>query len=860
MKMTIDGPTRHALGIDEILDNLARRAFSEPGAEAVRALSPAAELREVERRLKPVAEAMRRFERNRGIPLHGLADVRPYLEEAQFPGAVLAHDRWPRIAVFLDVCERMVRFAEEASEESPALASLARGVLPEPDLRATVYRKFESQGGGLTERLRDDASPELEKARRELKQAEQGLMRTVNRLVGEYAGRGWLMESYSTVRNGRHVLPFRAAFRNRVTGIVHGLSSSGETVFIEPAELVETCNRIEELTERALEEERRILIALTQQLYPWCGAGLANMERLAEMDAIHAVARSAYDMGWKIPQVREHGALRLYQAHHPLLHIARRDSSVPISVSLDRRDRVVVFSGPNAGGKTTAMKTLATSVVLVQSGIPIPASADSSLPVYAGVLADIGDRQDISAGLSTFSGHMRRIREILSAARAEPPMVRLRRGEHAPVDERVGGCLVLLDELGTGTDPSEGAALAVALLEEFASAAAVTFTTSHLDPVKQWASETAGIRNASFSLDPATKRPTYRLRLDLPGASEALEIAEAEGLPEAVLAKARALVGPERLRMGELLRSIEEHERRASRASRDAEAKAKAAADAEELARIRAEQLREDRRAAARQIAEDRERVLKETRRRVEKMIADLPAEDDMARRRAMLAATRRELAREEHAAAQDVQRLVADGRRGLVPRALRAGKRVYVAPLDEWGEVIAPPKDGRTVRLRIGVLEMEADVEDLFENDPAVERAKQKREAEKLAQEARATVGAAAPRRSRKVKAALESVASDPVERFARPAPRRSSVMDLPVPLTLDLHGFRVDEALRETDRHIDRALREDFAYVRIMHGLGSGKLYKAIHEYLRTHPSVRSYRFANDDDGGAGVTIVHL
>jgi len=854
--MLIDPATRRILDLETILERVARQAVCSAGRELVENLSPSASPEEVQSRQRPVGEVISLLEGNASIPLGGLFDVQPTLDEAKMEGAAVAHDRWPRLCTFLEICEKMERFARESEQKFPALAKEAGGIVPARDLRETIERIFVRRGGVLMPELRDDASPTLAGIRRRLLSAEQGMMKTLSRLVNDYNTKGWLQEAFSTVRGGRHVLPFKASSKNRITGIHHGSSSTGETIFVEPAEVVELSNLIDDLRSDESVEEGVILRALTARLREWVPFGEDNMRRLARIDMWYAIGRHANANGWSFPMVGEKLALRIVSAHHPMLHLDRRAESVPVSLALAKDDRVLVFSGPNTGGKTTAMKTVGLTVLLLQCGIPAPLSPDSTLPIFDGVFADIGDSQDLGAGLSTFSGHVRRVGTIL--------------------DEIVGtsSALVLLDELGTGTDPKEGSALAVAILEGLIRRGALTLATSHFEAVKLWGGETAGVRNASFALDEASRRPTYRVRLDFPGASEALEIAHNEGLPGRILERARELLGPQHLRFGELLRKIEAQERKLAESVRDAEARGKALIEQETIARQRADQLREDRKAARLTMIVERETMLREARERIEKMIAEMPSAEFVPQRKSYLTETRKELVQEQQSLSQERRNLRAPTGSGTADPSLPRGKSVYVGSLGDWAEIIEAQPGRDKVRVLMGRIEAEVSRADLYDRDPGT-RGNASRKPVLLHEEPPPQPAGAKPKKSKKLKVAVnEPFVPDPPAykkgatgspRSGGPPPkvRMAGVVNTPSAsgrIVLDLHGKYVEEAIPLLDKHIDNALLASLPYIKVCHGQGSGRLYRAVHDFLRDHPSVKNYRFAGQDEGGSGMTIVEF
>ena len=825
----MDAQTRETLQFDLVLELIAGRASSPLGAEFVHGLAPLPDAEAIESRFALLRDLMRLLAGNQSLPLGGLADVRGLLRKVGVAGTALDEEDLQPLAAFVQITNRLCAFRDRNREDIPALAGLLDELTRDDELESELSAILDRDGC-----IRDDASRELLSARQNLRAAEANLLKTVNRLVGELHQRGVLQDQFSTIRNGRHVFPLKSGSRGRVAGIFHGGSGSGETVYVEPNEVVEAGNDVEMRREKERQEVHRILLRVTEQVRPRVPAALHTIEVLGEVDGLHALARVAVEKAWGIPSLLESGAPRLINAHHPLLNL-RGGSSVPITMMLDRTDRCIVLSGPNAGGKTTAMKTLGLLAALVQCGAPIPAFPDTAIPVYANILTDIGDHQDIQRGLSTFSGHLRRIREIY--------------------DQCDRDSLVLLDELGTGTDPQEGSALALALLETFCNRAALTMTTSHLDNVKVWAEDAEGARNASFSLDPHTHAPTFALRLDLPGASEALEIAQREGIPAEVLHKARALVGQRHLEMGEMLRRIEDRDRRLAVAVRDAEARAQSLAEQEKVARVRAELLREERRLQREAALREKEKTIAETREKLERMIAELPAEDDLQRRKEFLIRARAEAIRDQGLTAAERLKLA---QYSVETGEFVIGQKIFLKTLRQWGTITQLDED-RKVRLLVGAMPVWAKREDLLDHDPAERHAEQRQAADDLAAKGRAHGG----KRSRRIKNALRDA-----EEYSGPTARTSVTLggrtvpnySRPDSMMLDLHGFRVEEAIRAIDKFLDQSLLSSFPYVKINHGTGTGRLYKAVHEYLRTHPSVKSYNFATSDEGGGGVTIVRL
>ncbi len=837
-EQTLDQRTREVLDFDEVLDQIARRATSELGRRFVLEIKPATEIEAVRARLAPMAELIRLLAEEHLVPLGGLFDAGELIRRASIHGGSLDVGDWPRMLVFLEVSAAVAEFRGNVSEKAPIIAERLRELEGNEELQLRISRTFDPSGD-----IRDDASRELSTIRRSLRSAEQRLHRMVGKLVIALHERGILQENFSTVRNGRHVFPVKSNQRGKLSGILHGASSTGETVFVEPSEVVEGSNEIEELHERERQEIHRILRELTRELQPWLPAAAANLELLEWLDGVTAIARTANELGWNIPIINQDAPIRLYKAHHPLLSLQSQVRSVPVTMMLDRGDHCLVLSGPNAGGKTTTMKMLGLLALLLQCGSPIPVFPDSTLPIFDRILADIGDQQDLQQGISTFSGHLRRIKSLYELS-----------GQNS---------LVLLDELGTGTDPQEGGALALAILEGLAQRAGLTITTSHLNPVKQWAEDTDGARNASFSLDPNTGQPTFRLRLDIPGASEAFALAEQEQFPPALLVRARELAGKKQLEMGELLRRIEGREQALGVAQREAEARTASLAQQEELVRARAEMLRNERLEQRERALKERERTIAELRERIEKQIATLPGEEELRQRKERLSGLRDEMLGEQRGAA--TERTLLRRTRELQTEKLKPGNSIYVPQIGQWGEVISVTDDFKKARVAVGVMEVSVKVEDLLEEDPRQRQEEVRAKADDIAIKS-GSKKVRKKKRKGSIREALRSVDEDTsTARRGLPANvnfRGGVNVNAAGPsgITIDLHGYRVEEALAEVDRFLDRSLLANYPHVKICHGTGTGKLYRAIHEYLRDHPAVRKFRFGSSEEGGGGITIVEL
>ncbi len=830
----MDPRTLEILEFDRVLQKISQEATSSLGRKYVRGLAPASSFEEWKQRTAPVKDLLKLVERDQHPPLAGLFDPTEILKQLSIPGSIIEEEFWGRLIGFLELSEEVVQYREARKHNSPALSHMLSGVVELPSIVSEINKCIDDEG-----KVRSNASPELNTLRRRLNAAEKNLQRLIQDSISKYHDQGVLQSNYSTLRDGRHVLPVKSQFRQRISGILHGSSGTGETVYIEPGHVVAASNDLEVLKEEERAEVARILSRLTELLREVLPYLETNLAILARLDGIYALARNAAGRGWSFPIVIEQGALRLFKAHHPLLELSEGES-VPITLLLDPTDRCIIISGPNAGGKTTAMKMLGLLTIMIQCGIPLPVFPDSTFPFFSSVYADIGDQQSLEDGVSTFSGHIRRIRAILEQT-----------------NER---SLVLLDELGTGTDPQEGGALALSILEEFHNRAGLMVTTSHLNPVKVWADDTEGARNASFALDPKTGDPTYTLRLDLPGASEAFQIARREGLPASILNRARDLSDPKQLRMGELLQRIEDRERRLSEQLKEVEVRAKALAEQEEIAKARAQLLRDERREFKEQSLKEEGKALQEMRDKIERMIAELPSEEELERRKEALVQAREEALRQQSRQGQEARRLAEEK---VSAGEVVVGQKIFVSSLGQWGEVASVDYKKNKAKVKVGSFEASVKTDDLLDHDPEEER--QERLAKHEDAIYKATRGRkAGKKKSRKLKAALRE--AEGITESPHHAPRvtyggeKIHNTQRPQSMTLDLHGYRVEEALKELDRFLDRSLLASFPYVKVCHGTGSGKLYRAVHDHLRTVPYIKSYRFGTPDEGGGGMTIVEL
>ena len=783
-----------ALELPAIAERLAGATSTFPGGELARALAPSPDAAEVARRQALTAEAIALLEDSAEPPLRGIEDVRAAARRAARGGLLSPGELAGVGTTAAGALAARAHLRER--EDMPLLNGLAAAI--DPGLREiaeAVQSRVEHDGSDL----KDAASPELRRLRRQLREGRGRIADELRRLARRAGVREHLQEDFITQRGGRPVLAVKVGARSAVPGVVHDASSSGETLFVEPFEIVELSNRQSEAAGAEREEAERILRELTAAV----GARAAEIDVLveaaAEIDL--AIARGVLSRRWRGTAVEPSAEVNLTGARHPLLDPA---SAVPIDLELGAL-RALVISGPNTGGKTVALKTLGLAALLHQAGLRPPA-ASAALPVFDQVLADIGDPQSIAMSLSTFSGHVRALVEVLGAA-----------------TER---SLVLLDELASGTDPVEGSALAQALVARLAEQARLTVVTTHHPELKEWASATDGVANAATGIDPETHEPLYRIALGRPGTSHALATAERLGLDADVVEDARARVAPERLRIAELIAEAEAAERAAAAVRAEADTERRDAASAAESARHREVELAGEIERVKASVEGERELALA----RAEQELAEARAE--LAGLRADIRAARRLQERARRAAPERAASAERDRDRRLgeaSDRAARADEALRTlqpvalqGPLAPGDPVTAPDLG---VRGTIAAIEgNEAEVVGVGGQRVRIPVARLR--ADEL--------------REPETRSAVKIVAG-----------ARSDVSD-----ELDLRGRRADEARDAVRAFLDDAALAGLSTVRVVHGRGTGAVRAAVREELGRHPLVEGF----EADSAGGATDVRL
>ncbi|HET9589075.1 MAG TPA: endonuclease MutS2 [Anaerolineales bacterium] len=798
----MDAKTLQVLEYPKILERLRGFCDFSASMELARALEPTDSYDLALARLAETSEARRLFS-VQDIGIGGAHDIRPAADLAA-RGGVLDPQQLLDVKSTLISCRELKRSLERKMDEYPRLAQIAAGLPESHGIVDAITRVLSERGEVL-----DSASPKLAALRREIKIAHDRLMSRLQKYLTDSASK--LQEPIITQRDGRYVIPLRAEFKGQIKAVVHDQSSSGATLFVEPLPVVELNNKVRELELQERDEERRILYQLSAQIGEHREELTYGLENLAMLDLIFAKAKYAEELKASEPilQKIENGrqkstksqseidnrkpSIRLIEARHPLLD---PQTVVPIDVDPRPGTRAIIITGPNTGGKTVSLKTVGLLALMAQSGLHIPAQSGSELPCFHAVYADIGDEQSIEQSLSTFSGHITNIIRILKQ-----------------IDHR---SLVIFDELGAGTDPQEGAALARAILNHLLQTGCTTLVATHYPELKTFAHSTEGVVNASLEFDIQTLRPTYHLTIGLPGRSNALLIAQRLGLPQPIIDSAKGEIHPDDLRADKLLDDIRKERNRTSRERQKLE-----------RARDRLEAQTRDLEKRLEKIEDERRDVLAKARAEGELEVAVLKKNIESLRSQLKKARQPLEALKEIEEKVEEIEEkieapVVRQMPKDASPSAgFKLGERVTVSTLNADGVVTALGESDAEVQ--IGSLRVRARLADLMRKVREEESPQEKKQ---------------------------------PME-----ASGRAAVSGTRSPgIELNLRGKLVDEGLDELERYLERAYSAGLLFVRIVHGKGTGRMREAVRSALKESAYVASFEEPKDNEGGAGVTIVKM
>ena len=788
----MDSAALRTLEYTKVIDRLVNLVATQRGRELAEALQPSSEYQTVESNLALTEDAVRVLRHAASIPFGGIRDLRQVLGRARVGGG-LSGEELLAVGSTLRAVRLLKGFFAEYAEFIGGLEPWVQGLTVLRNSEFAIERSIDDNGT-----VKDDASEKLSQLRREIRVIQGRIKDKLDSILRSSQYKSYFQDALYTMRGDRYVIPIKQEYRHQFPGILHDQSASGATVFIEPMALVNMNNDLKGVISAEQVEVEKILLALSLQVAAAADPIEANCDILAQLDFVFAKARLAFEMHAVRPEVNIQGRVDLRQARHPLIAPA---SVVPVDIRIGTEFNTLLITGPNTGGKTVALKTLGLLSLMMQSGLFVPAAADSTLAVFENIFADIGDEQSIEQSLSTFSGHMTNLVRILSQV--------------------TPSCLVLIDEIGAGTDPEEGTALAMAILEHLREQGIRTIATTHYGELKAFAYTQEGVENASVEFDIETLRPTYRLLIGVAGSSNAFAISQRLGLPKELVEKARIMAGGEHQKFETVLSVMEEHKRASEKERQEAAALRQESVRLRQIIEREKQSWEIKKKDAMIKARAEADELMRQTRLEAEAVIRDLKQHYstsgasalqesvDSARRKIRekiselnpLEASETPVVFETDAAAKVVK-----------------GSVVLVANLGQQGNVLSV--EGDSVVVQLGALKM--------------------------------TVA----RNQCRVLKRSEQKSLEP----ARKARQLSTEKMQPVSREIDIRGMNNEEASYVLEKYLDDAVLAGLDSVSIIHGKGTGALRKGVQIFLAAHPRVKGISIAEVNQGGTGVSVVKL
>ena len=811
------------LEFDKIKESIARYTVSELGKSLADDLKPVTDMYQIERMLNISSECKKINTIEGGLPLTGLHDIRSILKKSAVIGIVLETEELLRVASTARVARNMKSFARDLSEKYPLIYEIIENLHVFSALEEAINNCIDPDGEIL-----DSASPELHRIRRQIVIIRDKITRLLGNILRSPQYQTAIQEDLITLRNDRYVIPVKQNLRGTVPGVIQGRSSSGITAFIEPTQVVELNNQLHELISDELREIRRILKELTDKVHQILPELEMTVRILSELDLINAKSILCLKLGTTRPEINEIGYVKLTQARHPILQMKINEKKSLSKVSTDRDNQesesnfpekvvpidfyigdgfdTLVITGPNTGGKTVALKTIGILTLMMQAGLHVPAGEGSQMSVFKEVFADIGDEQSIEQNLSTFSSHITRVIRIM---------------KH--LDD---SSLVLLDELGAGTEPSEGAALGMAMLDYLHSKGVRTIATTHHDSLKAHVHSQEGMENASVSFDLQTLKPTYELRIGMPGSSNALKIADRLGLSKEIIDMARSYLSPQNVQITDLLQTVEEMQRDLEEQKREADEKALSASKIQQEQELLLSQIKGKRKDIEREALNEASKIIQKAKNLAESVIAEIQKEkastESVRRTQRTLTKARDEITeavqRTSHIETLDSK----INREGRKPNRdeLKIGDEVYVKNLQCYGTLSSLPDAKDMVQVVAGNAKINVSLSEILIQKPSEKK--------------------------------VDSSKSNFV--------KLQSSKQSGISSTINIRGFRANEAIEKTDKFLDDASIAGLSSILIIHGMGTGALREVISNLLSEHPQVAKFYPAPPNEGGNGVTVVQL
>ena len=792
----MDDRALRVLEFDKIIKRLADLTASELGREMAEALKPETDFSRVEQSLKETSDGVSFIVRKGSPPLGGLHDIRAILRRVEM-GAVLNPGELLKVSDVLRACRNLKTYGSEsvAMESDNTVNELINCLVPNKRIEDRIRMAVVNE-----EELADDASPTLADIRRKIKDAQNSIKDKLNDIIKSSRFQKYMQESIVTMRGDRYVIPVKQEYRSEVPGLIHDSSASGATLFIEPMAVVEANNNIRQLKIKEQAEIERILYELTSEVSTILEGLKSNISLLARLDFIFAKAKMSTDYKCVCPKLNKDGRVVIKKGRHPLLD---QKAVVPIDFWIGEDFNTLVVTGPNTGGKTVTLKTVGLFTLMMQAGLHVPANEGTVMNVFEKVFADIGDEQSIEQSLSTFSSHMKNIVGILDK-----------------VDDK---SLVLFDELGAGTDPTEGAALAMAILECLHQKGSTTVATTHYSELKVYAISTKGVENACCEFDVETLKPTYKLLIGVPGKSNAFAISKRLGLGEDIIERAKEFLTQEDIKFEDLLMNIEKNRSEAEKERMKAQSY-----------RIEIENMKKELEEQKKKLGQQKEKLLREAREEARKIILSAKAEAEDILNEMKRIEKEQEIVEKRKEAEQfrmklknrlnEIEDSLADSampKRGFVnpPENLKPGESVLIVNLNQKGTVISPPDESGEAIIQAGIMKINVHVSNLKRVDEQKEEIKKAMGIGKIGMSKAKTITT-----------------------------------------EVDVRGQTLYEAIENVDKFLDDAAIAGLREISIIHGKGTGVLRSGIHQFLKTNRHVGSFRLGKYGEGETGVTVVEL
>lgn len=777
------------LDLSKILRRIQFFASSDPGKEAAESITPLSDLETVSIEHNRVTEVKSILEGEGGFPIDGIKDIRYALQQSEIENNILSAKELLNIASTLQCARTIKAFIERRREQLQEMNALTSSISIFKEIEFNINQAIDENG-----EVKDTASKELRSIRQSISDKQSSIRRALEKILRATAEQGMVRDEIVTTRDGRMVIPIKSELKNKFPGFIHSASSSGQTVFIEPSETLTLNNEITELFFKEQREVERILRALTAQVRVVAGEIRTTVRTLTKIDLCYAKARYSIEIKANKPLLKEHGSLVLRQGFHPILLLKhRREEIVPLDIEIGNKFTTLLITGPNAGGKTVALKSIGILSLMLQSGIHIPVSPDSEFPIFKKIFVLIGDNQSIENDLSTYSSQVLQIKRITESADEES--------------------LVLIDEIGSNTDPTEGGAIAAAVIEHLNQSGALTVATSHHASLKAFVHDASRMENGAMEFDQETLIPTYRFKLGVPGSSYALEIAQRLGVDESIIGQARGMLGEQKAKLEQLILDLENRSQLLEQKLSTTDAEMLKYKELSYSYETKLQSLNQEIRDVKRKAIEEARAIIDQASSTVENTVREIKTQlahrDAVREGKNTLAALEKEISQMEQ---EITETLTTEARSSL---DIKLNDSVVLKSGGQTGTVLTLPDKNGNLQVAFNSIKAKVNISNI--------KSVSKKEARKI-----------------------DATSSFSTDRTAA--------------TEVDLRGLYGDEAVEIVDKFLDDATLAGLHRIDIIHGHGTGALRKRIQEFLQHDPRVKSHRFGERYEGGAGVTIVEV